>query len=168
MTDVEILTGNVAHLRRMDLRYGSGRIRQQAVQLLHQAATTLLPGSYSDSTGRALLTAVAQSALLAASTAVDVGRPALAQRYYIQALNLAMNAGNQLLAAGVLCSMSELTILNATGTPGARRAVALARAGITVAGTEAPALTAQLSAAEARGHALCSGQRREPNCCAGS
>ncbi len=155
MTDVEILTGDVAHLRRMDLRYGSGRIRQQAVQLLHQAATTLLHGSYSDSTGRALLTAVAQAAWLAASTAVDVGRPALAQRYYIQALDLAMNAGNRLLAANILCNMSAVTILNATGTRCARRAVTLARAGITVAGTPAPTLAAQLSAAEARGHALC-------------
>jgi hypothetical protein len=155
MTDVEILTDNVAHLRRMDLRYGSGRIRDRAVELLHHAATTLLQGSYSDSTGRALLTAVAQSARLAASMAVDVGRQALAQRYYIQALNLAMNAGNRLFAANILCNMSELTILNATGTRCARHAVALARAGITIAGTAAPTLTAQLSAAEARGHALC-------------
>ncbi|MGH3901527.1 MAG: helix-turn-helix transcriptional regulator, partial [Pseudonocardiaceae bacterium] len=154
MTDVEILTDNVAHLRRMDFRYGSGRIRDRSVQLLHHAATTLLRGSYSDSTGRVLLTAVAQSARLAALMAVDVGRHALAQRYHIQALNLAMNAGNRLFAAKILCNMSELTILNATGACCARHAVALARAGITVAGTAAPTLTAQLSAAEARGHAL--------------
>ncbi|MGH3837611.1 MAG: helix-turn-helix transcriptional regulator [Pseudonocardiaceae bacterium] len=155
MADVEILTDNVEHLRRMDFRYGSGRIRDRAVQLLHDAAVTLLGGSYSDSTGRALLTAVAQSARLAALMTSDVGRHALAQRYYIQALNLAMNAGNRLFAAKILCNMSELTILNATGACCARHAVALARAGITVAGTAAPTLTAQLSAAEARGHALC-------------
>ncbi|MGH3770717.1 MAG: hypothetical protein ACRDRW_04870, partial [Pseudonocardiaceae bacterium] len=154
MIDVEILTDHIAHLRRMDLRYGAGRIRHQVVQLLHDAATTLLRGSYSDSTGRALLTAVAQSARLAASTAVDVGRHALAQRYYIQALNLAMNAGNRLVAAGIFCNMSELTILNATGTCCARHAVALARAGITVASMAAPTLTAHLHAAEARAHAL--------------
>ncbi len=118
-------------------------------------ATTLLPGSYSDSTGRALLTAVAQAARLAAATAVDVGRPALAQRYYIQALNLAMHAGNRLLAASVLFNMSAVTILNAAGARCARRAVALARAGLTVAGTATPTLAAQLSAAQARGHALC-------------
>jgi len=64
MADVEILIENVAHLRRMDFRYGSGRIREQAVQLLHHEATTLLRGSYSDVTGRALLTAVAQAARL--------------------------------------------------------------------------------------------------------
>ncbi len=155
MTDVEILTDNVAHLRRMDFRFGSGRIRQQAVQLLHQAATTLLHGSYSDSTGRALLTAVAQAARLAASTAEDVGRPALAQRYYIQALNLAMNAGNRLFAANLLASMGQVAIDNPTGTRCARHAVALARAGTTIAGKATPTLAAKLSAVEAKGHALC-------------
>ncbi len=155
MADVEILTGNVAYLRRMDFRYGSGLIRDRAVQLLHQAATTLLHGSYSDSAGRALLTAVAQAARLAASTAADVGRPALAQRYYIQALNLAMNAGNRLFAANLLASMGQLTILNATGTRCAHHAVALARAGTMTAGKATPTLAAKLSAVEARGHALC-------------
>lgn len=155
MTDVEILTDNVAHLRRMDFRYGSGRIRQTCLQLLHHAATTLLHGSCSDSTGRALLTAVAQAARLAASMAADVGRHALAQRYYIQALNLAMNASNRLFAANILSDMSRLTIQNATGTRCARRAVALARVGTTVAGKATPTLAAKLSAVEARGHALC-------------
>ncbi|MGH3882090.1 MAG: helix-turn-helix domain-containing protein [Pseudonocardiaceae bacterium] len=155
MTDVEILTDNVAYLRRMDFRYGSGRIRERAVQLLHHAVTTLLRGSYSDSTGRALLTAVAQAARLAASMAADVGRHALAQRYYIQALNLAMNAGNRLFAANMLSDMSRLTIQNATGQRCAHQAIALARAGTTVAGKATPTLAAQLSAMEARGQALC-------------
>ena len=156
MTDVEILTDNIAHLRRIDFRYGSGRIRERAVQLLHHETTRLLHGSYSDSTGRALLTAVAQAARLAASTAADAGRHALAQRYYIQALNLAMNAGNRLFAANMLSDMSRFTIQNATGRRCAHQAVALARAGITVAGGRATStLAAQLSAVEARGHALC-------------
>jgi hypothetical protein len=129
MTDVEILTDNVAHLRQMDFRYGSGQIRERAVQLLRHEATRLLHGSYSDPTGRALLTGVAQAARLAASTAADVGRHALAQRYYIQALNLAMNAGNQLFAANLLSDMSRFTIQNATGRRCAHQAVALARAG---------------------------------------
>lgn len=154
MTDVDILTDNVAHLRRMDFHYGSGLIRERAVQLLHHAAT-LLRGSYSDSTGRALLTAVAQAARLAASTAADVGRHALAQRYYIQALNLAMSAGNQLFAATMLSDMSRLVIQNATGQRCAHQAVALARAGKTVGGKATPTLAAQLSAVEARAHALC-------------
>lgn len=155
MIDVDILTDNVAHLRRMDFRYGSGRIRERAVQLMHHEATTLLRGSYSDSTGRALLTAVAQAARLAASMAADVGRPALAQRYYIQALDVAMHAGNHLFAATMLSDMSRLMIQNSTGPRCANQAVALARAGKTVAGKATPTLAAQLSAVEARAHALC-------------
>lgn len=155
MTDVDILIENIAHLRRMDFRYGSGRIRKQAAQFLHQEATALLRSSYSDTTGRALLTAVAQAARLVGSMAADVGRFALAQRYYIQALNLATNAGNRLFTATMLGDMSRLTIQNATGKRCARQAVALARAGITVAEKATPTLAAQLSALEARGHALC-------------
>lgn len=124
MADVQIITSNVAQLRRLDFRYGSGRIRERAVQLLHRAATTLLHGSYSDSTGRALLTAVAQAARLAASIAADVGDHGLAQRYYIQALNLAMNGGNRLFAANILSDMSRLTIQNVAGRRCARHAVA--------------------------------------------
>ena len=155
MADVEILIENVAHLRRMDFRYGSGRMREQAVRLLHHETTRLLRGSYSDTTGRALLTAVAQAARLAGSMAADVGRSALAQRYYSQALNLATNAGNRLFAAVMLSDMSRLTIQNATGKHCARQAVALARAGTMLAGKATPTLAAQLSAIEARGHALC-------------
>ena len=55
--------------------------------------------SYSEKTGKALLGAVAQLADLAAGTAMDVGRHALAQRYFIQALDLAMSAGDRLYAA---------------------------------------------------------------------
>lgn len=89
--------------------------------------TTLLHGSYSDSTGRALLTAVARAAWLAAVMAEDVERYALARRYSIQALDLAMHAGDRLFAANILCSMSYLTIHNTTGRRCARQAVALAR-----------------------------------------
>ncbi len=165
MADVEILIENIAHLRRMDFRYGSGRIRERAVQLLHHEATTLLRGSYSDAIGRALLTAVAQAARLTGSMAADVGRFTLAQRYYSQALNLATNAGNRLFAAIMLSDMSRLTIQNATGKRCAHQAVALARAGAMavalaragamIAGKATPTLVAQLSAIEARGHALC-------------
>lgn len=155
MTDVAILTDTIAHLRGMDFRYGSGRIRERAVQLLHREATALLRGSYSAPTGRAVLTAVAQAARLAASMATDVGRHALAQRYYIHALDLALSAGNRLFAATMLSDMSRLTIQNATGQRSARQAVALARAGTAVAGNSTATLTAQLRAMEARGHALC-------------
>jgi hypothetical protein len=52
MPDVEIITENLAHLRRLDHRYGSGRVREQVVQLLHREASTVIHGTYSEKTGK--------------------------------------------------------------------------------------------------------------------
>lgn len=56
LADVEILAENVAHLRRMDFRYGSGRVRERAVALLHHETTRLVRGSYSDTTSLSFYT----------------------------------------------------------------------------------------------------------------
>lgn len=162
MADVEIITESIAHLRRLDHRYGSGRVREQVVQLLHREASTVMHGSYSEKTGKALLGAVAQASWLAGSIAADVGRHALAQRYYTQTLNLAMSAGDRLYAGNVLSHMSRLTVQIGYGTTTdhdrlrhARQAVAIARAGHGVTnGKATPRLSALLHAVEARGHAL--------------
>lgn len=162
MADVEIITEHIAHLRRLDHRYGSGRVRDQVVQVLHREANTVMHGSYSEKTGKVLLGAVAQASWLAASMAADVGRHSLAQRYYIQTLNLAMSAGDRLYAANVLSHMSRLTVQLGHGAVTehdrlghARQAIALARAGQNVAnGKATPVLSSLLSAVEARGHAL--------------
>ncbi|HEX7658076.1 MAG TPA: hypothetical protein VF444_01245 [Pseudonocardiaceae bacterium] len=163
MSDVEILTENIAHLRRLDHRYGSGRVREQVVQLLNREANTILHGTYSEKTGKALLSAVAQVSRLAGSMAADLGRHSLAQRYYIQALNLAMGAGDRLYAANVLSNlMSRMTVQIGHGAINdddrlrhARQAIALARAGHSVAhGSATPVLSSLLYAVEARGHAL--------------
>lgn len=162
MPDVDIITEHIAHLRRLDHHYGSGRVREEVVQLLHREASTVMHGSYSERTGQALLGAVAQVSWLAGSMAADVGRHSLAQRYYIQTLNLAMSAGDRLYAANVLSHMSRLTVQIGHGTitehdrlHHARQAIALARAGHSVAnGKATPVLSALLHAVEARGHAL--------------
>jgi hypothetical protein len=162
MTDVAILVEEIAHLRRLDHQYGSGRVRERVVQLLHREANTVRHGSYAEQTGKALLSAVAQISWLAGLMAADVGRHALAQRFYLQALNLAMSAGDQLYAASVLCHSSRLTaqIGHRTMTRRdrvryGREAVAQARAGHSIASRAAtPVLGALLCAVEARGHAL--------------
>jgi hypothetical protein len=161
-TDVQVITEHLAHLRRLDHHYGAGRVRVQVLHLLHAEANTVLHSSYSEATGRALLEAVAQASWLAGSMASDIGRHALAQQYYVQALNLAMSAGSRLYAANVLSHMSRLTLQIGHGTNDrddrvlhARQAIALARGGIAVAGGEAtPALQALLRAVESRGHGL--------------
>lgn len=92
----------------------------------------------------------------------DVGRPSLAQRYYIQGLDLAMIAGDRRYGAYVMSQMSWMTVqIGAWARTGhdqrrnARQAVALARAGLNVADSAAtPALAAQLHAMHARGLAL--------------
>ncbi|MGH3874833.1 MAG: hypothetical protein ACRDSR_25575, partial [Pseudonocardiaceae bacterium] len=162
MADVEILTEQVTHLRRLDYRYGSGRLRAQVVSLLHHEADQLLHGTYSEKTGKALLTAVAQVTKLAGFTAADVGRAALAQRYFIQGLDLAMAAGDRRYAAAVLSEMASLTAqiaFNALAEDdrlrNGRQAVALARAGLAVTeGRASPAQAAELHALEAWGLAL--------------
>lgn len=160
--DVEIITENITHLRRLDHRYGAGRVREQVVQLLNREASTVIHGTYSEKTGKALIGAVAQASWLAGLMAADVGRNSLAQRYYIQTLNLAMSAGDRLYAANVLAHMSRLTVQVGQGALAdhdrqhhARQAVALARAGHNVCnGAATPTLSALLHAVEARGHAL--------------
>ncbi len=162
IADVEIMTEQVVHLGQLDHRYGSGRVRAQVVSLLHREANAVLHGTYSEKTGKALLTAVAKTTRLAGYTAADLGRHALAQRYYIQALDLAMRAGNRAYAAELLSEMSRMTLLIGQNSltehdrlPHARQAVALARSGLTVAqGKAASVLVAELHALEGRGLAL--------------
>jgi hypothetical protein len=163
MADVDVLTEQVVHLRKLGCRYGAGRVRAQMVQLLHHQADELLHGSYSEKTGKALLTAVAQATRAAGFDSADVGRHSLAQRYYIHGLDLAMRAGNRAFAAEMLSEMSRMTLrvgqhnvlTEHDRLRYARQVVALARAGLTVGdGTSDPAVIAELHAMEARGFAV--------------
>jgi hypothetical protein len=106
MAEVEILTEQVVHLGKLDHRYGAGRVREQVVALLHREANQVLHSSYSEKIGKSLLTAVAKATRLADYTAADLGRHSLAQRYYIQGLDLAMRAGARAYAAELLSEMS--------------------------------------------------------------
>lgn len=162
MADVEIITEHIAHLRRLDQRYGSGRVRTQVVQLLHREANRVMHGTYSERTGRALLRAVTETARLSGSMAADVGRHSLAQRYYIQTLDLAMSTDDRPYAAHVLNDMSRLTLHiglhytdDADRSRAVRQATALVRAGLQVAaGAGSPLLRALLHATQARAHSL--------------
>ncbi len=134
MADVEVLTEQINHLSRLGSQYGSGRVREQVVALLHREANQLLHGTYSEKTSKALLSAVAHGTRIAGFMAADVGRDSLAQRYYIQALDLTMRAGNRPHAANVLATMSRMTVQIGENTPAehntarhGRQAVALAR-----------------------------------------
>ncbi|MGQ0774519.1 MAG: hypothetical protein ACT4NY_08900 [Pseudonocardiales bacterium] len=162
MAEVEILTEQITHLGKLATQYGSGRVREQMVVLLNREANQLLHGTYSEKTGRALLSAVAKATRAVGWMSGDVGRHALGQRYFIQALDLAMRAGDRRQGADILQEASRLTVRIGENAPAGqdttrhgRQAVALARAGLAIVqDTPAPALTAKLHAVEARGFAL--------------
>ncbi|MGH3916087.1 MAG: hypothetical protein ACRDTC_22165 [Pseudonocardiaceae bacterium] len=162
LADVQVLTEQVTYLHKLSAEYGSGRVRTQLVQLLHGEGNRLLHSTYTEKTGKALLSTVANATLHAGWMTGDVGRHALAQRYLIQALDLALRAGDRHLAAEILCGAGGLTArIGENAPPGqdttrhGRQAVALARAGLTIAqDTVHPALAAALHGAEAKGFSL--------------
>ncbi|GLZ34708.1 hypothetical protein Lesp02_68950 [Lentzea sp. NBRC 105346] len=156
--DVEVLKSMVRQFELLHRRHGGGVSRPHVVQFVHHQARAALHGSYSDKVGRELYSAVAQATWLAGLNTVDSGRHALGQRYYTQALNLALHAGDRLYAANVLAEMSRVTIevgQVSGAVSDAQNAAGLARSALQVAnGRATPALGAYLHAIEARGLAL--------------
>ncbi|MCP3802219.1 hypothetical protein NLX83_23400 [Allokutzneria sp. A3M-2-11 16] len=145
MADVDGLTENIARLRGLDRRFGSSSVREPVIQLFRRGWNAVAHGTYSERTGRALLSAVAQACWLAGSATADAGRHVEARRYSMQTLTLAMAAGDRLYAAHVLSHLSRVT---------AQHKVSLARAGRNMLGrNDTPTLAALLHAVEARGHA---------------
>jgi hypothetical protein len=115
--DIEVVSEQLSHLRRLDFSHGAERVREHIVAVANRASNLALHGSYTDATGRALLEVVAYGTWLAGAVSADQGRYALAQRYYIQSLNVAVSAGARAYAANVLSAMSRLTLQRAAGPP---------------------------------------------------
>jgi len=108
--------------RRLDAKFGSAEIRPQVVTFLHdqtRAARDHQPNPD-------LFSALAELTQFSGWLAQDSRRPALAQRYYIQALSLAEHAGDAMLAGRVLSGMSD----QAAQLDHARQSLALARAAL--------------------------------------
>jgi hypothetical protein len=151
MPDIETIHDTIRHFRRLDQSHGGGRLRVQVVGILHEEVAAAQRASYSEKVGRELFSALAEMTCLAAYMTLDAGRHALAQRYYVQALNLSRHAEDALLSGYVLSCMS----FQATYLGHARDGVALAAAAQLRAGDRAmPGATAMFKALEARAHAL--------------
>ncbi|MEU6162517.1 transcriptional regulator [Streptomyces sp. NPDC047130] len=151
-SDVAAVKAMTQALVDLDHRFGSGHVRPVLVHYLNSVVSGLLSGSYREAVGRDLFAAVARLTELAGYMAVDTGQPALAQRYYIQALRLAQAAGDRGYGGYVLAaSMSHLAAQ--LGNP--REIAQLARAAQEGArGRVTPRAQAMFHAAEARGHAV--------------
>lgn len=135
----------------LDNRYGGGQVRRSAVAFLDgEVAPLIADGRFSASVGRSLLRAAAELARVVGWMTHDTGRHGLAQRYLIQALQLAEAAGDRALMSEMLAAMSQ----QATFMGDAREAVDLARGASTLAEREGlSALVAEASVMEAHGHA---------------
>ncbi|RKN12020.1 transcriptional regulator [Streptomyces radicis] len=150
-SDVEAVRATTQALGRLDCRFGAGHGRPIAVHYLNTFVSGLLRGSYSDGVGRTLFAEVAQLTMLAGYMALDVDRPSLAQRYYIQALRMTQMAGDRALGSLVLAlGMSRLA--PDLGHP--REVLQLALVAREGAHGLGAATKSACHAAEARGYAL--------------
>lgn len=154
--DVDTIRRMTVVLRDLDNAYGGGQIRETAVRFLAGDVAPLLAGRYDRRVGQLLMSAAAELTLLTGWATHDVGLHGLAQRYLIQALRLAMGAGDLPLGAEVLAAMSQ----QATYLRDHREAIDLARAaGRLAADAGVEAIRAEAAVIEAHGHATAGDER---------
>jgi hypothetical protein len=149
--DVEMVRRITSTYRALDNQYGGGRVRGSIIRFLDGDVTELIHGRYDAETGRALLSAVAETTQLAAWASYDAGLHGLAQRYLVQALRFSAGAGDRALGAEILAAMSH----QAAYKRASAEAVDLARAaGRAAAEAGVTAIQAESAVLEAQGHAV--------------
>ena len=143
--------------RRLDNQLGGGYGRTAIVAYLRDEATPLLKhGTFTAAVGAALFSAVSELMLLAGWMAYDLEQHPVAQRYLIQSLRMAQEAGDRALGAEILNGMSHQAAYLGQGAD----AVDMARAAGHVAQRAGqPVLLAESCASEAHGHALAAAPR---------
>ncbi|MFI7301417.1 sporulation protein [Streptomyces sp. NPDC050121] len=110
--DLDALWAAAAHAQRQDSRYGGGtREASQVDRILRERAIPLLHGGYTDAVGRELYAGTAELARIAGWSALDMGRHALAQRHFIQALRMAKAAGSMNVGCHILTNLALQTTL---------------------------------------------------------
>lgn len=152
MADIAAVREVTRAFGELDNRFGGGRVRPAVVRYLDTAVAPLLSeGSYGEPTGRALASAAAELTRLAGWMAYDLEQHGLAQRYLIQALQLARGAGDHGFGGEILAGMSHQAIY--IGQPA--HALDLARAA-RLSARRAGVLTllAETHVLEAHAHAL--------------
>ncbi len=149
--DIEMIRRITGVYRTLDNQYGGGHVRESVVRFLDNAVAVLLRGRYDPRTGKALLSAAAETTQLAGWATYDMGMSGLAQGYMIQSLRLAAAAGDRALGAEILAAMSHQTAYMRAST----EAVDLARAaGRAAADAGVAAIQAESAVLEAQGHAV--------------
>ncbi|WP_433293741.1 helix-turn-helix domain-containing protein [Actinoplanes sp. CA-030573] len=149
--DVETVRQMTATYRALDNRFGGGHVRESLIRFLNQDVAEVISGSYDVTTGRHLLSAVAEATRLAGWTSYDAGMHGLAQRYLIQALRLAAGAGDRALGAEILAAMSHQAAYQQAPVEAVDLALAASRA---AGDAGVAAIQAESAVLEAHGHAI--------------
>ena len=151
--DVDVIREMTLTLRRLDNRFGGGRVHGVVT---HQVDCEILPllenAGCPHAVQRRLLEAVAELTHLAGWIAFDVGDHRQAGRYLRKSLKFAEEAGASAFACEILAGVSHQASFRGDGDA----AVDLAQAarGQLAQGEAWPALVAETWAMEAHGHAL--------------
>jgi transcriptional regulator with XRE-family HTH domain len=141
-----------ATFRSLDNRYGGGHVYAPLARFLDaEVAPLLRDGRYDPATGSALFSAAAETTRLTGWAAYDSGLHGVAQRYLVQALRLALAAGDRPLGAEILAAMSHQAAYLGASTEAVDLARAAGRAA-TDAGVDA--IRAEAAVLEAQGHAV--------------
>lgn len=145
--DLAAVRTTVSMFSQLDGAFGGAHARRALIEFLRSDVLPLLGEKNSADVKGALQEVAAEATLLAAWMSYDAGLHGLAQRYFVQALQLAEAAGARLLGASILDAMShQATFLGHTHD--AANLARAARAG--AAGTATPSLEAHFYAMEAR------------------
>lgn len=153
LAQVGVIRETFAVFHEADAMHGGGHARQALAEYLTSRVLPLLRDADPDrKAGAALFAAASEQTDLLGWMAIDDDRPALGQRYLIQALRLAQESGDIAFGAQVLADMSQQARM--LGYP--REALQLAitgRHGLARAHSPACAVAARLLALEGRAHA---------------
>ena len=151
LAQVDVIRETFAVFHEADAMHGGGHARQALAEYLTSRVLPLLRDADPDrKAGAALFAAASEQTDLLGWMAIDDDRPALGQRYLIQALRLAQESGDIAFGGQVLADMSQQARM--LGYP--QEALQLAITGRHgLARVHSPACAARLLALEGRAHA---------------
>src|SRR5215469_9200082 len=95
------------HLMDIDFQFGGGYVRRILLFYFQSDVMPLLQGSHPENTRREIFGAAAEVTQLLGWSAYDAGRHGAAQRYFMQGLRLATEAGDAMLGGRLLSNLSH-------------------------------------------------------------
>jgi tetratricopeptide (TPR) repeat protein len=146
---VDRIVEGLPRLRFLEASRGGGRTRRLIDAELGLVVDVLSGSAYTSAVGRRLHALAAELSRVAGWASFDAGHHAAAQRYWMSGLYASQAAGDRLLGANVLKSMSLQCYDFARPT----EALALARSAYEAAAEATPRTSAMLALRQARAHA---------------